>query len=200
MSNKMDFLDLPGEIRNQIYTVLLVLPLNTSGKFVPVPTNEPSIYPQILAVCKSIHHEAKQILYGKNIFYAHAQLLTGLPLLRQWWSSSCTVRSPEMISMIRRYRLRVRLDCDPRFSAQQAEESFTGSEEFYLEAIQAQYGGSDYSVLKLFEGVRGVTRATVIGGVGTFPEYAAWLQKSMMAPIGSEFEAFESPIGEEFEK
>lgn len=185
-------IDLPGEIKNQIYTLLLVLPLNTSGNtFMPI--NEPRIHPHILGVCRSIHHEAKQILYGSNIFYAHPELLTGLPRLRLYYGTDRTVKSPEMISLIRRYRLRVRLDCDPNFSAKQAEDSFTGVEELFIEAFQVQFGGSDYSVLKLFEGVRGVKRATISRSVMGFPEYVEWLQRSMMAPVGCDVGDFVPP-------
>lgn len=180
------FLGLPGEIRNQIYCLLLVLPDTTSKEIFHVEL--PLVYPQILSVCKPIHEESKQILYGRNLFHAHAELLTGLPRLRIDYD---TVKSVEMISLIRRYRIRVRLDCDPNFSAKQAEDSFSGMEELFLQAFQAQFGGSDFSVLRLFEGVRGVKRVTISGSINAFPEYAKWLQARMMAPVGCDVGTFD---------
>lgn len=179
------FLDLPGEIRNEIYCLLLLLP-DTTNKDV-LFSNSLFVYPRILSVCKLIHEESKQILYGQNLFHAHAEYLTGLPRLRINYD---TVKSTSMISLIRRYRIRVRLDCDPNFSAEQAEKSFTGIDELILVAFQAQFGGSDFSVLRLFEGVRGVKRATVSGSVNAFPEYAKWLQARTMAPVGYDGRAF----------
>ena len=60
----------------------------------------------------------------------------------------------------------MRLDTDPRFTAMQVEESFTGVEELDIEVFQSMYASCDFNVLKLFEGVRGVSRAMVRGSVG----------------------------------
>ena len=87
--------------------------------------------------------------------------------------------------MIRRYHIRVRLDCDPNFSAKKAQEAFTGAEELTVEVFQAQFGGSEYQVLKLFEGIRGVRRAKIYGSVSAFPDYVDWLESAMMEPEGT---------------
>lgn len=52
------FLDLPGELRNQIYDELLI-----SHDRDPTRVR---CYPQILATCRRIHQEASGILYGSN--------------------------------------------------------------------------------------------------------------------------------------
>ena len=91
--------------------------------------------------------------------------------------------------MIRRYYIHVRLDIDPRFTRMQAEESFSGVEELEIEVFQAMYGSCDFSVLKLFEGVRGVGKAVVQGSVGD-GKYAEFLARSMMSAPGQEIPAF----------
>lgn len=64
-------------------------------------------------------------------------------------------------------------------------------EELTIEVFQAQFGSSDYKVLKLFEGVRGVERTKVYGSVTGFPEYVEWLQNVMSSPVGKEVERFD---------
>jgi hypothetical protein len=171
-------LSLPGEIRNQIYCLLLIAP----SPYVPRPLGKnPLLYPQILRVCHQIHREAKEILYGYNIFIAHYSLLSSLPQLRRWHDP---ITSSALIALIRRYHIYVRLDCDPRFTAETAREAFTGVEELTVEVFQAQFGSSDYQVLRLFEQIRGVRNARVFGSITAFPEYATWLEYSMVSPEG----------------
>ena len=55
-----------------------------------------------------------------------------------------------------------------------------------IEVFQAQFGGSDFQVLELFEGVRGVAKARVYGSVTNFPEYVKWLEGTMMSEEGVE--------------
>lgn len=176
-------LDLPGEIRNQIYHQLLILPSLST----PKGLNDHLIYPEILQTCRKIYEEAKQILYGCNTFIAHPNLLTDMPRLRKCFS---TFSYPSLISMIRRYHIGVRLDCDPNFSAKKAQEAFTGVEELTLEVFQAQFGSSDYKVLKLFEGIRGVQKARIYGSVQAFPDYVDWLERAIMTTEGNSVERF----------
>jgi len=86
--------------------------------------------------------------------------------------------------MIRRYHIHLRLDCDAGFPASKARDAFTGMEELTVEVSQAQYGSSDYEMLRLFEGVRAVKKARIIGSIKSFPEYATWLENAMMAAEG----------------
>lgn len=83
----------------------------------------------------------------------------------------------------------MRLDTDPRFSKTQATESFTGIDELEIEVFQAMYGSCDFSVLKLFEGVRGIGKVVVQGSVGD-GKYADWLARAMMSSPGTEVPTF----------
>lgn len=139
----LSFTDFPGEIRNQIYHHLLVVPALSTPRLL----GDRPIYPQILSVCQQVHGEAKQILYGCNTFLAHPSLLSGMPRLRLYYD---TISKASLISLISRYHIRVRLDCDPNFTAKNAALSFTGMEELSIEVFQAQFGSSDYQVLRLF--------------------------------------------------
>jgi len=184
------FLALPGEIRNHIYDLLLTVPppldCQTLGRVRP-------IYPEILSVCQQTYREGIQILYGCNTYIAHYSLLSGAPQLRRWLKP---IHAPRLTSMIRRYYIYVRLDCDARFTADKAQEAFTGMEELTIEVFQSQYRGSDHSVLKLFEEIRGVKRARVYGSITAFPEYAKWLEHVMMSPKGAKLlDMIESDVG-----
>jgi hypothetical protein len=176
-------MDFPGEIRNQIYQQLLIVPPLS----VPRLLGDPPIYPQILAVCHKAHEEARQILYSCNTFLAHPNLLSSMPRLRLYYD---TISSPTLISLIQRYHIRVRLDCDPNFSLKKATDAFTGVEELTIEVFQAQFGSSDYKVLRLFEGIRGVKRAKVYGSVTAFPEYVEWLETTLVKPKEGVVEVF----------
>lgn len=188
----LSFLDLPGEIRNQIYKdLLLIQPVSA-----PRVLGDRPIYPQILAVCRKVHEEASQILYGSNTFLAHPNLLTDLPRLRLYYD---TIGEKHLINQISRYHIRVRLDCVPRYSTVKVKEAFTGAEELTIEVFQAHFGGSDYSILKRFEGVRGVERANIYGSISAFLGYAKWLENAMMSLQGDLVEPFDpslvGPIG-----
>lgn len=178
------FTELPGEIRNQIYQLLLTVPRLST----PRPLGDPPLYPSMLRLSKQIHDESRQILYGCNTFLAHPNLLTGMPRLRLYYS---TIPHASLIAFISKYHIRVRLDCDPNFSTLQARDAFTGVEELTIEVAQAQYGSSDYKVLRKFEGVRGVKRARIYGSVTSFPEYAAWLEQSVVTPGDQRVEEFD---------
>jgi len=180
----LTFMDLPGEIRNQIYHQLLIVPHLS----IPRLLGKPPIYPQILAVCRKVYEESRHILYSCNTFLAHSNLLSSFPRLRLCYG---TITSPTLISLIQRHHIRVRLDCDPNFSLKKATDSFTGVEELTIEVFQAQFGGSDYKVLRLFEGVRGVKRVRVYGSVTAFPEYVEWLKTTMVTPRDGVVEVFD---------
>ncbi|KAI9640202.1 hypothetical protein NHQ30_011440 [Ciborinia camelliae] len=185
----LTFLDLPGEIRNQIYHLLLIIPHIST----PRPLGgDPPIYPQILSVCRKVHDEAEQILYGSNVFIAHPNLLKGLPRLRWKYDS---ISSSRLVSTIKKYYIIVRLDCDPNFSAVEAEDAFNGVEELTIKVEQSKSGGSDYQVLRLFEGVRGVKKTKVYGNVTGFPAYVEWLQDVMKMLKDVDTAPFESREG-----
>ncbi|GAB1741242.1 hypothetical protein NU219Hw_g6483t1 [Hortaea werneckii] len=198
---------LPPELRNDIWRYLLVHTSSSSSSLSssrlsaidskephprssspgPGPRDPPHISANILRTCQQANTEATPILYGENTFNAHPSLLATLP---SFLLSTLPVRvtlppvtHPRVARLIRKFSLHVRLDTDPRFTSLQAEESFNGVEELEIEVFQAMYGSCDFSVLGLFEGVRGVGRAVVRGSVGD-GRYAGWLAESMMCPPG----------------
>ncbi|OBT61352.1 hypothetical protein VE03_09329 [Pseudogymnoascus sp. 23342-1-I1] len=179
-NDTLPFLAFPGEIRNRIYTLLLVVPPpSTTTAF----GEKAHIYPKILQVNKQIHHEALPFLYSKNTFIAHPVRLYRFPQLRRWMDP---VKAPHLIALIRRYHVFVRLECDAGFSPEAARDAFSGIEELTVEMFRSQFKGSRNGVLRLFEGVTGVGRARVFGSIDGWTKYGAWLQDHMMTDEGRE--------------
>ncbi|KAH8801540.1 hypothetical protein F5884DRAFT_518098 [Xylogone sp. PMI_703] len=183
---QITFLDLPGEIRNQIYILLLVFPsLRISSSI----DKSCRLHPAILQSCHQIYLEAREVLYGGNTFIAHPSLLCALPRLRFGYGP---VTARPLINLIQRWVINIRLDCDPNFNSEEAKTAFDGAEELTVQVYQAQYGSSSHEVLKPFEAVRGVKRAKIVGSITTFPQYVNWLQDTIMSADGTVVPAFES--------
>lgn len=196
-------LQLPPEIRNQIWDLLLVqnihLKRGTPYHTIPDESKRRTRFcANVLRTCKQINAEGTPILYGENVFQAHRSLLATLPSLVLHLASDpvcCPpVTNSRVVKLIRRFHVFVRLDTDPRFSASQVEESFNGADELHIDVFQSMYGSSDFSVLKLFEGVRGVGKAKIEGSLGD-RRYADWLAGVLMLPLGAEPR---EPFWEEF--
>ncbi|OBT59130.1 hypothetical protein VE04_00996 [Pseudogymnoascus sp. 24MN13] len=179
-NNSLPFLAFPGEIRNRIYNLLLVVPPPSTTTALG---ETPPVHPEILRVNKQIHYEALPFLYAHNTFIAHPIRLYNFPQLRR---RTEPVQAPHLISLIRRYHVFVRLECDAGFSAEAATDAFSGIDELTVEVFESQFKGSGNEVLRLFEGVRGVRKARVFGSIAEWPEYVAWLQKRMMSKEGGE--------------
>ncbi|KAM0813638.1 hypothetical protein AB5N19_13636 [Seiridium cardinale] len=187
------FLTLPVELRWEIYTYLLRLldPINVSGHSHPT---DPKVYPHIISACRQTYFEAHPMLYRLNIFMAHQSLLTSFPRLRQNYSP---VSSSEMASIIRRFKLRVRLDAAPGFTREEATQAFSGLEQVEIEVWQAEYRCAGREVLELFEDIRGVRKAKVSGSTSGFECYAKWLQSGMMKAAGTALgQKYEGEIGD----
>ena len=84
----------------------------------------------------------------------------------------------------------VRLDVDPRYTADKVREAFSGVEELEVDVFQAAYGSYDFGVLSLFENVRGVQRCRVYGSVGD-GRYAKWLERAVCRGVGERVEGFD---------
>lgn len=174
------FFRLPAELRNQIYEELLCANTPTklsnlaSSPRIPTPAPTHSV---ILATCKRIYEEAKDLLYTTHVFHAHPSLLIALPHLM---TTSKPILYPTVLSKIKRWQLTIRLDTDPRFTAAQATAAFSGAEFLELKAWQSMYDGCNAAVLKLFTGIRGVKCARVVGSVEE--GLARWLEERMMSP------------------
>ena len=172
------FLELPGELRNQIYCILLKnttavrSSAHRSSDYSQTPI---SISASILRVSKQIYAEAMPLLYTLNHFNAHPTLLNGLPYLAD---SSRPVISAACSSLIRRFHLAVRLDCDPYWTTDDLIKAFSGVDELEVEAWQASFGVCDFSVMFAFSNIRGVGRARV-RGYSIPSEFARWLEAAM---------------------
>lgn len=181
------FLSLPAELRNAIYALLLTAPAHvkqsrriaTRGLCSDYVLPPLDLCPALLRTCRQIHDEAASILYGANQFASHPSLLTALPYLM-------TPRQPITEGpgrwKIKRWYIYLRLDVDARFTAEQLEQAFSGADELEIEYFQPAYGYGDSSTLKLFESIRGVGLAKVIGGSGCDPKYARALEGMLMSP------------------
>lgn len=134
------------------------------------------------------------MLYRLNRFLSHPSLLASFPRLRQDYSP---VASSSMASLIRRHKLRVRLDAGPGFTREDATKAFSGQDDVEIEVWQAAYRGAGRELLELFEDIRGVRNARVTGSISGFEKYAKWLESRMMAPIGEVLEQkYEGEMGD----
>ena len=190
------FLELPPEIRNQIYKLLLTFTSSRShtcelclGESSRNPLN---LHPVVLRLSRSIFREASAVLYGCNHFrvlpWRYPPVFADHP--------SRVIKCSFHISQIRSFHSCIRLDVyrcsDPGF----LEAMFSGSEGLDLEVCHACQGccfeyctgtcedgacqancKCDYAKLKVYEGIRGVKRAVVHGTVPR--KYAAWLERNM---------------------
>ena len=177
-------LALPTELRLQIYRHVLVLP---AYKRTHTRRHTGEVHAALLGTCHQIHREALPILYGENTFLAHQSLLADFPSLRDWHPP---VRTARLLPHIRRWHVRVRLDCDAPYDAAAVARAFSGADELTVEVRQAVFRGVGRAVLRLFEGVRGVKAARVVGSTTGFEAYGLWLERAMCSPRGSEVVPF----------
>ena len=115
-------------------------------------------------------------MYGKNIFQAHPQYLKSLVFAID---STQQITASPCKALIRRWHVRVRLDCDPFFTPEYAKECFDGTEVLEVEVFRSSWGIGGYNSLEGFYGVRGVKKARVYGSIGN--GFAKWLERSLMS-------------------
>ena len=172
------FLQLPGELRNKIYALLLTnnTVVKTGAYRGPDSEDTPlSITVSVLRASRQTYAEAMPLLYSLNRFQAHPSLLTSLPFLAD---ANRPVMSPIYLSLIRKYHIAVRLDCDPFWTSDDLDRAFSGIEELAVEGWQASFSENNNSNLLLFSSVRGVGRA-IVYGVGLSLEFTRWLEATM---------------------
>ncbi|KAI0167006.1 hypothetical protein GGR52DRAFT_574969 [Hypoxylon sp. FL1284] len=155
------------------------------------------LHPAILRACRQLYAEARPLLYRGNAFAAHGTLLTALPRLRPAFRPVADAAAAAEVS---RFRVRVRLDAEPAYDAAAAASHLSGKEEVVLEAVANAFRvdgdeeeTSGIEVLRLFEGVRGVRRASVVlvdGALAGFEGYARWLENAMTADADAHVEPF----------
>lgn len=205
------FLNLPLEVREQIYAHLLLFTCPDTSFPPPSADISPSLHPAILSVCHQTHAEALPFLYAQNTFACHQTLLTSFPRLYSLPSAASgsvssfrTIgaaqlsrpdggRYPQLtetrcpgVALIRRWYLWARLDCGPFWDGETVRAAFSGAEELILEVWQSTFGACGNEVLRVFEGVRGVRRVRISGSTTGMEEYVRWLEDMMRSPVGSE--------------
>ncbi|KAI8952476.1 hypothetical protein F4801DRAFT_540969 [Xylaria longipes] len=211
-------LNLPPEIRLEIYAHLLTVPSHSQrspplspSSAISTPSSSSSssspspapfftrqvpfypLHPNILRACRQLHAECTPVLYSSNTFLAHTSLLTTFP---SFFSPShprkayAPIRSASLASLVTRYRLRLRLDAEPQFERDGVTAQFSGKSEVVIEVWQAEWRGAGPDALRLFEGVRGVRTARVTGCTSGFEAYAQWLERAMMAGMGDYVKPF----------
>ncbi|KAI9721129.1 MAG: hypothetical protein M1828_005235 [Chrysothrix sp. TS-e1954] len=182
-SKASSLLDLPAEIRNSIYRLVLVPPrpaLHTQH----ITKQSPNL--ALIHTCRQIHSEAMPLFYSENAFSAHPSLLTSMPWLIHPARPIC---SPNVIRWIRRWELGVRLDCDARYGPEGAERAFNGMQELEIEAHEAMFDATGPDVLFVFKGIRGVGCANVRGSGKK--SVHRWLEECMMAPLGKVMDGYD---------
>jgi hypothetical protein len=168
------FLELPPEIRNQIYQLLLTAtspPGKVSGP------SQSEVDAAILRVNRKLHAECKALLYANNVFHAHPARLASLPFLRD---ISRPILSPDCCRLIKRYYIEVRLDIDNPWDGDDCAKAFNGVEELHVVAWQASFGQCNAHNLIPFAKVRGVRHARV-EGTSLEPAMVKWLEEVMQS-------------------
>ena len=173
------YLNLPGEVRNQILRLLLIhrtkIVVHHYALLHPPTPTALDLYPNILLANRAIYNEGRTILYGENVFQAHPMLLIDTVFAL---SVHRTVLQ-NCVAHIRHFHIRVRLDSDPYYSPQQVRDAFTDVDELEVEVFRASFEAGNYLALDGFAGVRGVRKARVHGSIK--PECAQWLEQRMMS-------------------
>ena len=176
------FLNLPGEVRNQILRLLLIhrttIVVHHFALLHPPSPTALDLYPNILLTNRAVYNEGRTILYGENVFQAHPMILLDTVF-------ALCVHRPVLqncVAHIRRFHIRVRLDSDPYYTPWQVREAFTDADELEVEVFRASFEAGNYLALDGFAGVRGVKKARVHGSIKT--ECAQWLEQRMMGNDG----------------
>ncbi|EOO02948.1 hypothetical protein UCRPA7_1545 [Phaeoacremonium minimum UCRPA7] len=186
----MHLLDLPVEIRLEIYSYLLVT--QDYDKLRPVPGGPRlSLGTPLLRTCKQINAEATPVLYGSNLLLADMRRLTKQARLRL---RSRPFSDPKMLAMVRRWWLTVPLDVEePFYEPEDAGAAFANVDELVLEFMSSFAGnGAAWrrAALRPFEAVRGVKTVRIVGCPAELEVYADWLKRSMMSRQGSEMQPY----------
>lgn len=171
------FLSIPLELRLEIYSYLLHLPPYCPHQRCPTS----HVHTNLLLANRQINDEATPLLYASNTFVAHPTLLTSFPRLRAWYGP---IRESTIVPRIRRFHLRLRLDCDVPFDRDVVARAFSGLEELTIDLVQAVFMGVGCANLTRFDAVRGVARVNILGSTSGFEDYVSWLRDAMTSKPG----------------
>lgn len=179
------FLELPGEIRNQILRLLLthrtpILTRNAHQLSPPKPTSM-NLSPNVLLACKRTYAEGLPILYSENTFQAHPSYLASVLFALD---PARTVTSVLCLNLIRRFHVRVRLDCDTFYKKEDVRRVFDGADVLEVEVFRSSWGVGGYEALEGYRDVRGVRKARVHGSLPALT--ARWLEACMEGHVGAE--------------
>ncbi|KAH7152429.1 hypothetical protein B0J13DRAFT_263709 [Dactylonectria estremocensis] len=184
-SHPTGLMDLPVEIRLEIYHYLFHLP--AFYKYTRSNDSSTVVHAGLLLANRQINEEATPMLYSENTFLAHPNLLASFPRLRARYSP---VKEASVLPRIRRFHVEIRLDTDLPYDQPTVTKAFSGMDELSINVIQSMYLGVGHRNLHKFEGIRGVKRAHITGSTTGFEEYAKWLEGVMQSEPGTQFDEF----------
>lgn len=95
-----------------------------------------------------------------------------------------TVNSVVCLNLIRRFHIRVRLDCDTFYKKEDVGRVFDGADVLEVEVFRSSWGVGGYEALEGFRDVRGVRKARVHGSLPALT--ARWLEACMEGDVGEE--------------
>ena len=175
---------LPCEIRLEILRHALThdTPIRTNSCHQLGPPRPTLLHltPALLLSSRGAYEEGVPILYGENTFQAHPQILSSSIFAID---PNRTVIAPHCKALIKRWHVRVRLDCDPYYAAEEVTRCFDDCDMLEVEVFRSSWAIGGYDALEGFCGVRGVKRARVHGSVGK--SFARWLEGCMMSQVGA---------------
>ena len=169
------FLELPPEIRVQIYTLLLTSSYRPGAHECNPGRGKPGLTASILRVSRRLYSECSTLLYDLNVFQAHPALLASLPFMTE---ISRPILNPVNSSLIKRYYIEVRLDSDPFWNGYDLKKAFSRCRELHVVSWQASFGNCGLDNLFPFVHVRGIGKARVEGS-SVSPEFGRWLEVVM---------------------
>ncbi|KAH6987413.1 hypothetical protein BKA56DRAFT_669073 [Ilyonectria sp. MPI-CAGE-AT-0026] len=186
-SHPTSLMDLPVEIRLEIYQLLFHLP--AFNKFARADDTSAIVHAGLLLANRQINAEATPFLYSENTFLAHPTLLASFPRLRARYGP---IKESAVLPRIRRFHVEVRLDCDLPYDQDAVTKSFSGLDELNINVVQSMYLGVGHRNLHKFEGIRGVKRVHISGSTTGFKEYARWLVGVMQSEPGTQVGEFKA--------
>lgn len=176
-SQTLHLLHLPYELRLQIYTHALTPP--HPARLPPTPA--------LLLASRALYAETCPVLYATSTFLLHDSLLAALPRPYAAPAHLLAHLGPLARASIRKWQLRIRLDCALRFAPAAAAEQLSGVAELGVEAWTAAFGVVGcWNLVHGLGQVRGVRVCRVEGSVRNGDEEGAadWVERIVCLKAG----------------